>query len=334
MAGICALIELLDADGQVRQSHRVEHLPVRLGRALANEVVIDDPHVAPFHATLSGALSWVEGGVQLSVGSTVNGVQLGSQDRGGTSLGAGAALALKPGQIWRLGNTRVRVRLVDEALADELPLPPPPRGWVPLALMAGAVLAWPVAETWLGSAPGSDPMELLKSALQWTVIAGVWCGLWALGSTLFQRRFAFMTHLRIFVPLMLASSVLEFALAQLGFMLSWPALSRLNGGLSAVIAAVMIWRHLSALRPQRSLGFALGCATAFTVAVGINLQMHHKTHDRWFAQLYASTLSLPQLRAVSAQPVQALVDDLRSLEARLAELAQSDENDGDDAEGP
>ena len=50
--GALALLEVLDRDGQVRQSYPVLEWPLRIGRALDNDVVLTEPHVAPHHATI------------------------------------------------------------------------------------------------------------------------------------------------------------------------------------------------------------------------------------------------------------------------------------------
>ena len=56
-AASVAVLELLDRDGHVRQSVAVPHWPLRIGRALDNDVVLSDPHVAAHHLVLepSGA---------------------------------------------------------------------------------------------------------------------------------------------------------------------------------------------------------------------------------------------------------------------------------------
>ena len=50
--GPLALLEALDRDGMVRQAWRIERWPVTIGRALDNDVVLTEPHVAPHHATI------------------------------------------------------------------------------------------------------------------------------------------------------------------------------------------------------------------------------------------------------------------------------------------
>ena len=41
--GALALLEVLDRDGQVRQSYPVLEWPLRIGRALDNDVILSDP---------------------------------------------------------------------------------------------------------------------------------------------------------------------------------------------------------------------------------------------------------------------------------------------------
>ena len=50
--GPLGLLEALDRDGMVRQAWRIERWPVTIGRALDNDVVLTEPHVAPHHATI------------------------------------------------------------------------------------------------------------------------------------------------------------------------------------------------------------------------------------------------------------------------------------------
>ncbi|OYU75487.1 MAG: hypothetical protein CFE45_32705, partial [Burkholderiales bacterium PBB5] len=64
-----ALIELLDRDGRVRRAVDVHAWPVRLGRAIDNTVVLDDPHVAAHHATL---LTDEQGQLLVQAGDSVN----------------------------------------------------------------------------------------------------------------------------------------------------------------------------------------------------------------------------------------------------------------------
>ncbi|HEX4509371.1 MAG TPA: FHA domain-containing protein, partial [Burkholderiaceae bacterium] len=108
-----ALIEVLDREGFPRQSVRIAQWPARIGRAVDCDLVLDDPHVAPHHASLIVG----DGGVHVVPSPTINGVRFGR-----ARVAMGSAPRLPPSGMLTLGSTTVRVRLADEALAPELPL--------------------------------------------------------------------------------------------------------------------------------------------------------------------------------------------------------------------
>src|ERR687893_1841123 len=45
-------LEVLDQKGRVSQRFPVQSLPLTLGRAYTNQVILDDPFVSPEHATI------------------------------------------------------------------------------------------------------------------------------------------------------------------------------------------------------------------------------------------------------------------------------------------
>ena len=105
-----ALIEILERDGRVRQQASVSAWPLAIGRALDNDLVLDDPHVAAHHAVLE---TDADGRLWLAVGETSNGVRLGRR-----TLRTGERLELPAGAApLQLGHTRLRLRRAGEALA-------------------------------------------------------------------------------------------------------------------------------------------------------------------------------------------------------------------------
>jgi pSer/pThr/pTyr-binding forkhead associated (FHA) protein len=119
-----ALVEVLDRDGQVRQTLAVQSWPVAIGRAIDNDLVLADPHVAAHHLRLVAAGD--DATPAIEVGATLNGVVLGTH-----RLRAGTSAALPPAgaaPVLAVGRTRLRVRLPGHALDAELPVavPSPP----------------------------------------------------------------------------------------------------------------------------------------------------------------------------------------------------------------
>ena len=72
------LLEVLDRDDHVRHYLPIAAWPVHAGRAVDNDLVIDDPHIAPHHFRIDAD----ETGVFVQVGDTVNGLRAGGRRAG------------------------------------------------------------------------------------------------------------------------------------------------------------------------------------------------------------------------------------------------------------
>jgi hypothetical protein len=328
-----ALIELLDRDGQPRHSVRVTQWPVSIGRAIDCDIVLDDPHVAAHHASLV----WGDDGVHVVPTPTVNGVRFGR-----SQVVAGSAPALPPAALLTLGATTLRVRLAGEALPPEVPLATERAqsrraAWL-LGLGVFAAL-WAAFEQWLGAAPGASGTEMAVVFLAAPVALGLWCGLWALGSKLFQHQFAFWPHLEValFWPLL---AVVANALAgQFAFALSLPLLAK-AGRIAAVCAlAMLLWRHLAIVLPQRRREFGYVMLAVVLIGGGLNIAERMHLQQPLVGELYLSTISLPQVRVARPVSADAFVQTAQPLEKTLARWAKAsgaetaplaDEDDDDD----
>ena len=224
-----ALVEVLDRDGQLRASSIVHAWPLTIGRALDNDIVLSDPHVAAHLLRIEPAAAHggdAADGLQAVVGETVNGVLLGARrlNQGERApLVAGAA----PIEL-TVGRTRLRLRLPGHALAPELPLAAAatatPHFSVTLAL-ALALLAGVLFSTWLDTDPDSLGRTVGTTLLASILGASVWCGLWALLSKTFTRQSHFGWHLRVFLLASIAWMALGVLPHLLAFALSWPWIS-------------------------------------------------------------------------------------------------------------
>ncbi|MCW5625267.1 MAG: FHA domain-containing protein, partial [Burkholderiales bacterium] len=107
-------VEILGRLGDVAHRITLHHLPVRIGRAYDNDVIVDDPYVAPHHLRVErdadGALHAVDLGSR-------NGLHLLDPVRrvANTPVGGGERL--------RIGHTPLRIRARDFAVPAELPDP-------------------------------------------------------------------------------------------------------------------------------------------------------------------------------------------------------------------
>ena len=311
-----ALLEVIGRDGRVLRSVDVQRWPLTLGRSLAADVVLDDPFVAPLHATLHAEGNGPAGGLTLEVGDTDNGVLQGRQRHArGSRVPVPAA-----GALWQLGGLGLRLRLPAETLPPELPMPTATRRpWLQPAALAGALMLLVAANHWRQLDPGHDASEWLVIATGLPLALMLWCGLWALGSKLFQHRFEFLAHLRIALPAVLAVELLDWLLPPLAAALGWPGLWRLTTPLQAVVLLWLLRQHLLRVLPGLS-----RAVTSFVAAAGIAFAVvavssAWRSVDRWSRPPYMSTLPLPATQLDSAEPVDALVGELAPLAARLAE---------------
>ncbi len=331
--GPLALLEAIDRDGQVRQAWRVERWPLRIGRALDNDVVLSDPHVAAHHAMLA-----VEDGVVfVRAGATCNGVGIGRERiRGGqTHESADAAGELD----LHIGRATLRLRLAGRELAPELAMAPlvlHERRWLPTALLALAVLAGVVANAWIDSDPeglGRAVGTALTAAL---LGAALWCGLWALLTKTFTRQGRLDWHVRVFVLASLASLALGVLPALVAFAFSWPWVTDFSFIALYGVVAAAVYFHLLAVEPARPRLMRAVVLSGLLAAVGLSLWFNVQRTGRPGEELYMNHLFPPQLRVARPAPIDRFVDALAPMQPLLDRQAReqagtdSDSRTGED----
>lgn len=268
------ILEVVDAGG-ARTRLRLESLPLTVGRAPANDLILDDPYVDGRHARIAldenGAL------VVEDLGS-VNGLATPGKP------GRAVRLAAGPGTEVRLGRTTLRFRDPEEAVPPALPdraeepaVPVPARArWAsstPARLgVAAAALAWVAAYTWLENHERSSGSDVMAGAMVFATVAAVWAGIWAVAGRMAGQRSQFAGHLAVFSAATVAGMILAdggswdtflFPDAEWTaplWLVAWPAL-----------AAATVAGHLSlasALPRRRRWRAGLGVAAAMLLFAG------------------------------------------------------------------
>jgi hypothetical protein len=328
-----AVVELLDRDGQVRQSVAVHAWPVTLGRAIDNQIVLADPHVAAHHLRITAA----DAGVGVEVGDTVNGAQLGARH-----LGAGAAAPIAPQgapALLTIGRTRLRLRLPGHALDPELPLAVGPASlWQRRGVLAAgiaALLATLVLRTWLDADPDVFGRAFGGTLLTFAASVAVWCGAWALLSRIFTRQAQFGWHLRVFVFGSLVYLAVETLAAVLAFALGWAWIADFSFVGTIAVAGAALAFHLYAVEPSRLRLMRGVGAVAALGGIALTLYFNHQRTDRLGSDLYMSHLMPPALRLARTAPVDRFVDGLAALQEPLDRKARepvAGDGDEDDEE--
>lgn len=314
-----AQVEVIDAAGHGVRLIDVQAWPLHIGRALDNDLVLPDPHVAAHHATVAPD---ADGRLCLTVGDSRNGVRI-EHGNGPLLLSAGEQAPLPPLARWHLGHSQLLLRLPQDPIAAELPLtrgPSPMPRWLMPALAVVALL-WLLASRWVGSDADTRWNDYLAPVLGAGAALFVWCLVWGLASKLFTGRFAPTPHLRLALIFGLTLQALDLLLMALAFSLDWPLLSHLRGAASAAVAAVWLTQHLRLVMPKHDRAAAVWVAACTVLGFAVVMVTSWRRTDRLLDELYAPDLMPPAWRLVRGAPVANMVNDLRSLEQPLRERA-------------
>lgn len=314
-----AMVEVLDRDAQVRSSCVVKAWPLTIGRALDNDVVLADPHVAAHLLRIEAQPA----GLLIAVGESVNGVLVGARRLSG---GAHDTVAVGPAPIeLTAGRTRLRLRLPEHALAAELPLAAAATATPRISLSLGLALvlaAGVLFNTWLDTDPDVLGRTIGTTLLTSFVGAAVWCGLWALLSKTFTRQGHFGWHLRVFLLASIAWLGLG-VLASLGaFAFDWPWLSDFSFVATTAVGAAALYYHLLAVEPARPRLLRRAAVTAAAVGIALTLWFNLQRTDRLGEELYMSHLFPPALRLARPVPVDTFIDGLAPLQQVLDKKAK------------
>lgn len=364
-SGPLARIEVLDRDGRVRHAVPVGAWPVAIGRAIDNDVVLDDPHVAAHHALIEAG---PDGTPQLRVLPGRNGMRFGRRmlsagaepvplDALAAPAGTGADIAAPamPAPAWGLpwlatltgassgaggiellaGQTRLRLRRAEDALEPERDLAAVRSAHAGTLLVAAVLWLWLLAEQWIVLDPGSKVSDWLPPLVGAPLVLVGWCLVWGLASKIFQHRFEFWPHLAVAVRGLLAVEVAGFVLLWGSGLSGWPGFARVIMGVTTAIAVATLWAQARLVLPQQQRPLAWAAVAAFVGGTAILLGLNQQRFERWFADPYSYMLPPPALATWrSPTPREVFVkhaERLRpGLEKVTAEAEAERKRDGDD----
>jgi hypothetical protein len=328
-----ALLEAVDRDGLVRQSWRIAQWPVTIGRALDNDVVLTDPHVAAHHASielLSSDAAGAPATITVRAGETKNGLAIGRERLAGgeakSVVDAGRDLDLQ------IGRTALRLRLPGHALAQEqmlAPLVAVERRWLPTLGLALAVLVVVLFNAYLDNDP--DGLSRAMGGAVLTAVSGgaIWCGFWALLSKLFARQSNFGWHVRVFVVASLVMLAITALPPLLAFSFSWPWLTDFSFIAVFATIAAAIYFHLLAVEPGRQRLMRGVAITGFIVGVALTLWFNVQRTGLLGEELYMNHLFPPALRLARPTTVDHFIDGMAPMQSVLDKKAR-DKNSGSD----
>jgi hypothetical protein len=321
------VVELLHRDGSVLARVPVSAAPsmdgadpaaaFRIGRALDNDLVVDDPHCAAHHARLDIA---ADGSAKLVDLGTRNGIVTGRNKRA-------SVFEIKNDEPFRLGHTQIRVRSSDWPVAAERVLSRRPV-W-PLALLGLAlVLGYGAWQLWLGDLQERAPKYFYGLS---SLAAGLclWSAMYALLGRLLTGVDRFFSHMAIASTGYLLGNLILNSLELLAFSASWLWPVRITEPVIVIVAAMTVRFHLRLADPRHWPTLRIGVVVVACVAIAIPLAQRWVSHKRLTDVQTLSSVEHPAIRL--AQPV--TLQEFSTAAARLrARVDKARKNDDDETE--
>jgi hypothetical protein len=204
------IVEVLTRSGAHVAYHKVDRLPVTIGRALDNDIILPDPCVSSKHLTIEeGSENWI-----VIDNDSENGTLLGKGRKieGPTEITSGTQLLA--------GRTVLRVLSPAHAVPEAQPAPPPQgpreRPFIPV-LSVASILVTGAAVTFsqfLDVAKETKLITLLANALPLLFFPFLWAGIWASTGFIVRRRALFGRQLLIangaFILILLVTVAYEY----------------------------------------------------------------------------------------------------------------------------
>lgn len=324
MSGALMWVEVLDRHGDVAARYRFDDIarwPVRVGRSPDNDIVLDDPHVAPHHAVISMDR---DGHLFIDDEGTLNGLV-----NEATRLRQ-ARVACTTQPLVRLGRTRLRVRDGRETVAPERPLAREVGGaWLALGMtLALGIVS--LLDLWLGYTGNTPTSHFVMPMMLLSLLILLWTSGWAIVSRIFAGQAWYARHLVTALAATLLAVFWHELSEWLAYAMAWPALRERDIVSVWLVGALACYGHLRimAVRHMRLAGSLL--ALALVAGVGMQWASQHETR-KWTGDSAAlGPLKPPLVQLARATPLPAFLEANQAMKARLDAARKKTPDDGDD----
>lgn len=262
-------IEVLSRDGAVAARSRIDRDEARIGRGFDNDIVVDDPHVAPNHLRIFRA---EDGELVVEDLGTVNGLFA----EHGSQRVQRLRLADEPGI--RIGRTVLRIHDAARPVAPERPLTPPRAHASWAAGLTLALFAMILLVNWLDLTNEPSANVVMLPLLGLATVLAIWSGLWALLSRVFFGQAQYSVQLRIAATACIALVIWDQLAKTFSFALAWREMSEYAGlGAWALLGATCV-AHLHSISARHMR--AAQAVVVVLIAAGAAIQYFGKSEAR------------------------------------------------------
>ena len=315
-------VEQLTPDGEILHRTKVTHLPIRIGRAYDNDIILDDPHTAAHHAQIE--LNQLDELIISDKGS-YNGITLANTRE--------QFFVVDGDHIYRLGRTRLRIRTADYQVAAEVTDSTNHRweGLLPALTGLSLVVITSLLSIWLADLNQGTLSKYLLELVSIVGFAIGWSGVWALFSKLLSGHARFGRHLFIVGAGLAFLELWEHLTSMVAYAFSWELLARFSPHPVIVICAIVLYFHMLTAgnkRPGRLKFYLAGLAI---LSSAIIMTKTYQSSNHLADELYMSQIYPPALRISRDHKLEEFMADMQSLKAQVDE-DRKDNADKDNSE--
>jgi pSer/pThr/pTyr-binding forkhead associated (FHA) protein len=280
----------------------------RIGRAYDNDVVLDDPYVAPHHVRIARDES---GALQAEDLGSVNGLHVADSDARVTTV------ALDGQRILRVGRTLLRVRAPEFAVPPERKAVPVARTWPMIAVLSVVVIGLSLLTLWLNETREMQPSRYFLPVLGVVLVVLVWTTGWTVLSRIFTGIAHFDRHLLIALGGLLAFFLFDELSDYGAFAFSSRGLADYAYVGNWILFAALCFVHLRAMGPRRAA--VKGGAVAALAVAAIAAQTLSRSDDSSLVgqQSYLEGLKPPMFRLKRAQSLDGFFGETQRIKDAL-----------------
>ncbi len=283
-------LEVLGRHREVVSRHRLGGSPFAIGRGYDNDLVLDDPAVAPRHVVIARDAAGGEWAAEDQ--GSLNGILV----EGAPAPARRVILARDT--VLRLGRTSVRFRDAAYPVAPERRLEPQVRRPALLPALAAAAFAAVLAEQWAGDTAPSDGPKWLLAVLGAALLVASWSGAWALVSRLFAGHALYPRHLAVALAGFLALYLADDGWSLLAYSLCLPMPDTAVSAVQWALFGALCYAHLRVVGPAHlRMKAASGVAIALA-AFGLQFMGHREMERYAGTEAQVPRLFPPALRVV------------------------------------
>jgi hypothetical protein len=301
-------VEILSRSKEVLHRHRIDSLPIRIGRSYDNDVILDDQHIAAFHAIVAQD---IEGAFLIRDQGSRNGITVNGLRK--------SEIQLDDKMVFQLGYTYLRIRAADSPVSDEERVSSLHRwdGWPPAVLGVVIITLLTCLIIWTGDTEKFEVSNYLIYSLFVLLVCLVWSGIWAFINRLFGEMARLGRHIFILACGFIAWCVISYSYELAAYIFSLDVITRYSSHIDIAVLSTTVFFHLQQIKPNRTLKFARAAVIFSLMFSAVVLLLNYKSDKMFADELFMNTRFPPGLRLTADKPVAKFLENVASLKVKV-----------------